>query len=305
MKDSRYRTLVDLLLKVLPFVAKEKVFALKGGTAINLFVWDMPRLSVDIDLTFLPVLGREESFQQISAAIGRIKIQIETALKGARVIPIPSKGSLAATSFTVDYQGAQIKSEVNFVLRGTVFPITVMELCDIAQKEFNVYAQIQTLSKADLYGGKLCAALDRQHPRDFYDVMKLLQDEGITEQTRRAFVVYLASHSRPMNELLNPNWKEIEAVFIKEFVGMTIEPVELSSLLKARDEMHSILLTGLTANEKRFLISMKEGNPEWEALSIPGIENLPGLKWKLSNIKKMSKQKHAKELSKIKAVLGL
>jgi len=53
-----YRSQVELLLRVLPYVAKEKVFALKGGTAINLFVRDLPRLSVDIDLTYLPFEDR-------------------------------------------------------------------------------------------------------------------------------------------------------------------------------------------------------------------------------------------------------
>lgn len=305
MKDLKYRPQVDLLLKVLPFIAKEKVFALKGGTAINLFVWNMPRLSVDIDLTFLPVLDREATFAQISAAITKIKTQIESSLQGSKVIPIQSKGSLGATSFTVDYQGVQIKGEVNFVLRGSVYPVSTLELCKRAQEEFSAYVEIATLSTADLYGGKICAALDRQHPRDFYDVMMLLKNDGITEQTRKAFVIYLASHGRPMNELLNPNWKDIQLVFDKEFVGMTLEPVELSSLLKARDEMHRILLQDLTPNEKRFLISMKEGTPEWEALEIPGIENLPGLKWKLSNIKKMPKSKHAEELKKLKNALNL
>lgn len=57
MISEPYRAQMDLLLQVLPLVAKEESFALKGGTAINLFVRDMPRLSVDIDLTWLPFDG--------------------------------------------------------------------------------------------------------------------------------------------------------------------------------------------------------------------------------------------------------
>lgn len=56
--DESYRRQVSLLIKIVPLVAKETVFALKGGTAINLFLRNMPRLSVDIDLTYLPVKDR-------------------------------------------------------------------------------------------------------------------------------------------------------------------------------------------------------------------------------------------------------
>lgn len=56
--DESYRKQVSLLIKIVPLVAKEAVFALKGGTAINLFLRNMPRLSVDIDLTYLPVKDR-------------------------------------------------------------------------------------------------------------------------------------------------------------------------------------------------------------------------------------------------------
>lgn len=68
-----YRQQVALLLRVLPFVEEERAFALKGGTAINLFVRDMPRLSVDIDLTWLPVEDRATSLAAINAAMLRIK----------------------------------------------------------------------------------------------------------------------------------------------------------------------------------------------------------------------------------------
>ncbi len=215
MKNSNYHLQVDLLLKVLPIVAHEKAFALKGGTGINLFIRDMPRLSVDIDLTFLPLLGREETFSQISLAIGRLKKQIESSLQGSKVMSRQAPGTPGPTTFTVDYQRAQIKVEINFVLRGSVYPIREVVLCEKAQREFNAYAKINCLSNADIYGGKLCAALDRQHPRDLYDVMILLNNEGITDKIRKAFIVYLASHSRPMNELLSPNLKDISEIFEK------------------------------------------------------------------------------------------
>ncbi len=115
------------------------------------------------------------------------------------------------------------------------------------------------MSVPDIYGGKICAALDRQHPRDFFDIRLLLENEGLTDEIRRAFVVYLASHDRPMNELLKPKWKDIKSVFEKEFKGMTLEPVNLKDLLETRDEMLRLIHKGLKDKEKNFLLSLKEG----------------------------------------------
>jgi len=83
--DEVYRKQVALLIKTVPLVAPETVFALKGGTAINLFLRDMPRLSVDIDLTYVPVADRESSLKEIDAALHRIKKHIERGIPGAHV----------------------------------------------------------------------------------------------------------------------------------------------------------------------------------------------------------------------------
>jgi len=66
MIAPQYRAQVDLLLQTIPFIAEENIFALHGGTAINLFVRDMPRLSVDIDLTYLPIDNRKKALSNIS-----------------------------------------------------------------------------------------------------------------------------------------------------------------------------------------------------------------------------------------------
>ena len=114
--------------------------------------------------------------------------------------------------------------EPNLVLRGSVYSPIQAKLCKKAENEFELSVSTKVLSTADIYGGKICAALDRQHPRDFFDLKLLLENEGLTDEIRRAFVVYLASHDRPMHELLKPKWKDIKAVFEKEFKGMTLEP---------------------------------------------------------------------------------
>lgn len=169
-----------------------------------------------------------------------------------------------------------------------------------------MFASVQTLSLADIYGGKLCAAFDRQHPRDFFDIKLLLDNEGITESIRKAFIIYLASHSRPMNELLNPNWKDISKVYASEFEGMTTISIKLSDLKDAAQRAHKIILDQLTSNERNFLISLKQGEPRWELLELScHIESLPGIQWKLQNIKKMPREKNQIELKKLSKVLGL
>lgn len=305
MSFAGYKAQVQLLLRVLPLVATESCFALKGGTAINLFVRNMPRLSVDIDLTYLPIESREVSLNGISNALKRIQRRIVSDLKGVRVVADIVKGVATPSTLRVAQGEAQIKIEVNLVLRGAVYPATTRDLCVLAQETFESFASISCLSLDDLYGGKICSALDRQHPRDLFDVHLLLQNEGLTEGIRKAFIVYLASHPRPMNELLNPNWKDIHETYERDFVGMTESNVILEDLVSARDELYRRLLTDLTQSERRFLVSMKEGTPDWDALGVPGIENLPGITWKLKNIRAMNVKKREESLNRLKRALGM
>jgi predicted nucleotidyltransferase component of viral defense system len=304
MNFSGYKAQVQLLLRVLPLVAAESCFALKGGTAINLFVRNMPRLSVDIDLTYLPIESREASLVGISDALKRVQRRIVSDLKGVRVIADIVRGLTTTSTLRVSYGEAQIKIEVNLVLRGVVYPTTPRDLCVLAQETFESFASISCLSLNDLYGGKICAALDRQHPRDLYDMHLLLKNEGLTEGIRKAFIVYLASHPRPMNELLNPNWKNIQDTFERDFVGMTEDTITLEDLVAAREEIHRRILTDITQSERRFLVSMKQGAPDWEAVGVPGIENLPGLSWKLKNTRAMNVKKRGESLDRLKRLLG-
>ena len=94
MENPAYKKQVELLLAVLPEVAKEPCFALHGGTAINLFVRDLPRLSVDIDLTYVPIEDRETSLRKIGEALERIKKGIERVIPGVRVLHRQDVGKL-------------------------------------------------------------------------------------------------------------------------------------------------------------------------------------------------------------------
>src|ERR1700678_2646584 len=108
MENAAYKRQVALLLNVLPEVAKENCFALHGGTAINLFVRDMPRLSIDIDLTYLPIEERASSLQHIGEALERIKERIGKVVPGARV-----QHKKDVCKLTIASREAEIKLEVN------------------------------------------------------------------------------------------------------------------------------------------------------------------------------------------------
>src|SRR5437868_140536 len=198
--DEGYRKQVALLVRTVPRVAPETCFALKGGTAINLFLRNMPRLSVDLDLTYVPVSDRASSLKEIAAAMKRIAEAITRGLPGARVSASAPKGVKGVTKLIVRDDDAQIKIEVTPVLRGCVYEPAVMPVSARVEEEFG-FAEMPVVSFADLYAGKIVAALDRTHPRDLFDIHDLLSHEGIL---RKAFIVYLLSHHRPMAEVLVP-----------------------------------------------------------------------------------------------------
>jgi Nucleotidyl transferase AbiEii toxin, Type IV TA system len=122
---------------------------------------------------------------------------------------------------------------------------------------------VPIVSIPDLYAGKICAALDRQHPRDLFDIHLLYQHEGLTDEIRSAFVVYLASSPRPMHELLSPNWLNQVHLFTNSFQGMTRIPIEYDELIATRSRLLHDILTRLTEKEKQFLVLLKMGKPDY------------------------------------------
>ncbi len=301
--NAVYLETARLLTQVAPLVFVDDTFALKGGTAINLFIRDMPRLSVDLDLAFLDyTLPREQALARINEAI----LQAGERLKkrGFQIyIPPAAAGE---TKLLVRKDRIEVKIEVNFVLRGTVQPVRQASLMPVASDVLMADLEIPVVSLEDVYGGKLVAALDRQHPRDLFDVMQLFAHEGITLGIRRAFVVYLACHNRPVHEVLFPQLKNIEHDYQHNFVGMTTDPVPLDILLATRDRMITELQTGLDDNERQFLLSLVAGEPTWSLLGIDHLEHLPAIRWKLQNLaqlKKSNAKKFAEQLGAL-AKLG-
>ena len=233
-----------LLTRVAPLVLVDDTFALKGGTAINLFVRDMPRLSVDLDLVFPDhTLPREEALRRINEAIRQSVARLK---KQGFQTHAPASADAGETKLLVRQGAIEVKIEVNFVMRGTVRPVRMASLTQNARDTLQADLEIPVVSLEDVYGGKLVAAMDRQHPRDLFDVLQLFAHEGITAGIRRAFVVYLASHNRPVHEVLFPSLRDIRQEFEHNFAGMTAEPVELDALLAARERMVRELQQGLT-----------------------------------------------------------
>jgi len=306
MADNPFKRQAQFLLRLLPHVMTQKDFALKGGTAINLFVRDMPRLSVDIDLTYVPVEKRDVSLRKISEGLEAMAVKIQKFVPDVRRIGRKTEAG-QSTVLLVEGRDGVIKIEPNRVIRGVAFPVERRELSLRAEAELGVgtYVRAQILSIPDLYGGKICAALDRQHPRDLFDIKILLENEGLTSDIRKAFIVYLISHDRPMNELLAPRLKDLRRIYEAEFVGMPLKSVSLEELIRARETLIETINKDLTRDERLFLVSFKQGEPQWDLLGLKGVENLPAVKWKLTNIERMDKQKHQQALTKLKSVLDV
>ena len=300
--SETYRRQVALLIRTLPLVAEEKSFALKGGTAINLFVRDMPRLSVDIDLTYLPVQPRAESLAAITAAMKRIKDRVAKTIRGAKVTEGLHEG--ATNKLFVRADGVQIKIEITPVLRGCVYEPKLRSVSEAVEEVFG-FAEIQVVSFPDLYAGKTVAALDRQHPRDFFDIRDLLANEGIDDDLRRAFIVYMLSHDRPMWEVLAPTRKDMNEEYTRGFEGMTDTPVALADLEAAREALIADIVGKMPQDHRRFLVSFERGEPDWKLLNVPAAPELPAVRWRQQNLDEASAEKRAALVANLKRVLGL
>lgn len=300
-RDNPYYAQVRLLVRVLPVVAREHCFALKGGTAINLFVRDMPRLSVDIDLAFLQLNERGQALDEIDAALRRIAEALGNRPLGYRVRLIkPQEGRFCG--LLVADGAAEIKVEAAPVLRGCVYPEVTRAICPRAEEEFG-FAEMRVVSFEDLYAGKIMAALDRQHPRDLFDAMQLLDTEGITPALFRAFLVYLISHDGAMARVLNPTPKPLNALFEHQFIGMTEEPVSIAALEKTRTRLISALHRCFGEEQKAFLLSIKRCTPHWELLGIEHTAQLPAVRWKLHNLAQMAVARRRDAVAKLKDLL--
>lgn len=303
MAREAYENQVQLLVACLPAVAKQDVFALKGGTAINLFYRDMPRLSVDIDLTYLPIEDRTTSLANIDATLDTILADISQAVPNVEVKRIAG-GSDNDTRILVRQQGATIKIETSPVARGTVHKPVLMPVSDAVQERFG-FAEMPVVAFEDLFAGKFHAATDRQHPRDIFDVKLLYENEGVTTDLFRTFLIYVASSGRPPHELIRPTPQPLEERFVAEFEGMTANPITVAELEEARARFFADILGRLDEPAMKFLLTLHEGKPDFDSIGLPRAGELPAVKWKLQNLEKLKKNNPDKHAALRKDIEGL
>ncbi len=283
MAKKQFKEQVKLLLEILPFVSKETCFALKGGTAINLFVRDFPRLSVDIDLTYLGDEPRDKALQLVEDALQRIKKDIESKITGVKVTASKKQDQENEMKLFIARDGYQIKIEANPVIRGTLSAAKNLSIVKKVVEEFELEADALVVSLGDLYGGKLVAALDRQHPRDLFDVKLLYENEGINKEIKAGFITYLISHGRPFHEVLKPTLLDQSSIFESEFEGMSQLPFDYKDFENTRNKLIKDINAGLSNDDKKLLLSITEGKPDWSLFNAGNIADLPAVKWKLFN----------------------
>ncbi|MEX2589297.1 MAG: nucleotidyl transferase AbiEii/AbiGii toxin family protein [Chitinophagales bacterium] len=284
---ANYQEQAALLLQVLPEIAKEKCFALHGGTAINLFVRNMPRLSVDIDLTYIPKEDRSSTFANIEQSLKNIEHRLKKLDPSIKVVV-----QAHLLKLQIQNSGASIKIEVNQGMRGLIGETENRELCEKAQEEFDAFCIMPCVPFHQLYGGKICAALDRQHPRDIFDIKYLLENEGSTKEIKTGFMFCLICSKRPLLEMLFPHYLNQEQAYNNQFKGMTLEDFTYEDFCATREKLVKTIHQNLSESDKEFLVNFESATPDW---SVYNFSDFPAVQWKLKNIeilKEKNPEKH-------------
>lgn len=299
--NSIYIDKVRLLLRIMPIVMEEECFAVHGGTAINLFVGDMSRLSVDIDLTYIPLEDRINSISHINDALRRISTKVQKMLKGVRVVSRPDICKL-----TCEYRGCQVKIEVNRTKRGIIGgePI-VLQLSEKAQAMFELETEARIVPLTLLYGGKIAAALSRQHPRDLFDIKHMTMP---LEKAKLGFIYCLLGSDRPIYESFAPSLIDQHEAMENQFAGMSDKPFTYADFEETRTNLIKDIRQFLTEHDRKFLVSFETGNPDWNNSDYAEFEKYPSIQWKLLNLAKLKNNNPAKlqnEANKLRKILGV
>jgi predicted nucleotidyltransferase component of viral defense system len=296
-----YKKQVALLIDILTEISKEDNLALHGGTAINLFHLNMPRLSVDIDLTFVPFSdSRNEDLDKIRQSLKLVQNRLKNTFPNIRFED--EKRAEEELKLLCTKDNATVKVEVNQINRGLISPTFTKILCHRAEEEFDRFCEIKTVSVGQLWGGKLNAALERQHPRDIFDVKSMLQEVGFTEEIKQGFLFFLLCGKRPIDEVLNPNFANQRVIFDSQFSGMTNEEFTYEEFEKIRKELVSMIQKSLTDSEKEFLLSFVSGNPNWKDFDY---SRYPAIKWKQLNINKLKQENSSKFSESVRKLADL
>lgn len=287
--ESIYIRQTELLLRVLPYIHAPDVFALHGGTAINLFHDEMPRLSVDIDLTHLPIKDRETDLKSIKTNLEEIAKELRRVVPGIQVTN--PNHAMGEYKLFCNLKGVQIKIEVNTINRGVIGDVENRMLCITAQEKFDQFFEMKIVPKNQLFGGKIIAALDRQHPRDIFDTMRFLDKESLDEEFFKGFLFCLLSSSKPMHEILAPVFKDQQSAMNTQFKGMTDVDFSYSVYEHQRKRLRDTILKSLNEQHLQFLRSVAENKPDW---IFGNWSNFPGISWKLKNLMELEKNNKPK-----------
>ncbi len=299
--NNIYRQKVELLLRILPFVTDEECFAIHGGTAINLFVKDLYRLSVDIDVTYIPIEDRNTSLQRINEALERISDRVKRTFRDVRIIP-----RLDISKITCENRGCQVKIEVNQTKRGLVCGDAVLcPLCEKAQEMFGMEVDARIVSIPQLYGGKISAALSRQHPRDLFDVKQM--DIPLTD-VKEGLIFCLLGSDRPIHESFAPNLIDQHEAMERQFSGMSEIPFTYNDFEATREKLISDVNSVMTEEDKRFLIGFEELAADWENTPYSSFREYPSVRWKMQNLQKLKASNPKKlkaEADKLRKIFGM
>ncbi len=279
MKD-KYRKQVALLLRIMPSVYRIREFAVHGGTAINLFYKNMPRYSVDIDITYIPIQDRQTSIKAINARLDELKKNIEKVIPGIVITHKPEILKLLCR-----LNDASVKIEVNGTKRGIIGQTLDIPLCDKAKQEFSMTCKARIVSIGQLCGGKITAALSRQHPRDMFDC-KFMNISSFSE-IKDGFMLCLLGSDKPIVESLWPNEVDQTSALTRQFEGMSDIPFSYDDYKQTRIDLIKMVQDGLTAQDKEFLLSFEAGAPKWELCSAGDFSSFPAVQWEMLNIRKL------------------
>ncbi len=235
----------------------------------------------------MPIENRDNSYAHIQAALGRIAHRLERL--GLLVHPSGNQDR----KLIVSNGRAEIKIEPNYTLRGSLYPVRNMELCPKAQALFG-HATARVIADAELWGGKICAALDRQHPRDLFDLAHLLNANGLTEEIKDGFLELLLAGNRPMHEILFPHNRLSEVLFEQEFAGMSDEPFTYAVAQETFCQIQTEIRRMLTIADKEFLLNFVRLEADFSSPERSALKRLPGVQWKLLNLQKLRSQNTSK-----------
>lgn len=263
----------------------------------------MSRLSVDIDLVYVPIGERKQLLEEMTRNLKNIGNAIIARIPDAKIQYSLLNRTEYVNRLIVEAGQAVVKVELSPVLRGTVYEPTVMRISRTAEDAFG-FAEVTVVSFEDLFAGKMIAALDRQHPRDLFDIKGLFEHEGISAKLKEAFIVYLISHNRRIVEILDPSLLDIKQTYETDFVGMTTNPIKLADLLEARSELIRTVNAMIDKRDKNFLVDFKKGHPDWSYFSVPYIKNLPAVRWKMYNLDQVEVLERQRMVDRLREHLG-